>query len=315
MFRHFTRTYATYKRFNNTTKSVNYYNLLHSRKTLYVGGGLIGFYIYNLHEAPYTHRRRFIWVPFWLGEKIGDYTYKQIMYQYGSQILPHSNPLYSKVSNVMNKLLQVSLNSEETHQKQFLKNLNWEINIINNDSLPPNAFILPNGKIFIFSSILRICQNDDGLATVLSHELSHQLAQHSNEQLSSQPIYMALSTILYTLTGVSWFNDLLINGVLTMPASREMESEADHIGCEILARACFDPKQSIYFWQRMNQAEKRLGGEANARLEWFSSHPATSRRIADIESWMPKLEQIKADSNCHSFYQFDEFHRNFFKRT
>ena len=85
-----------------------------------------------------------------------------------------------------------------------------EINIIQNDSLPPNAFILPNGKIFIFSSIMSICQNEDGLATVLSHELSH---QHSSEQLLKQPVYMVLSTILYTITGVSWFNDLLINGV------------------------------------------------------------------------------------------------------
>ena len=133
--------------------------------------------------------------------------------------------------------------------------------------MPPNAFILPNGKIFIFSSILPICENDDGLATVLAHELSHQLAQHSSEQLLKQPIYLVLSTILYSITGISWFNDLLINGVLTMPASREMESEADHIGCELLAKACFHPEQAINFWQRMSQAEKRLTGRTVAGME------------------------------------------------
>ena len=93
---------------------------------------------------------------------------------------------------------------------------------------------------------------------MLSHELSHQLAQHSSEQLLKQPIYMVLSIILYTITGVSWFNDLLINGVLTMPASREMESEADHIGCELLARACLIPKNPLILASNESSRRKQL---------------------------------------------------------
>ncbi|EMG48212.1 hypothetical protein G210_1265, partial [Candida maltosa Xu316] len=309
--------------FDNKTSSftTSYSHLLTSRKLLYTGAGLIGFYVYNLHEAPYTHRLRFLWVPYWLENKIGDYSYGQIYGQFRSMILPHSNPLYARVSNIMNKLLTVALtdNINENLDSRFLahlKSLKWEINIVESNDSPPNAFILPNGKIFIFSSILPICANDDGLATVLAHELSHQLAQHSSEQLSKQPIYMVLSTILYTITGISWFNDLLINGVLTMPASREMESEADHIGCELLARACFDPRQSIKFWERMSQAEKRLGGGGVGlgNLEFFSTHPATSRRIQDIEKWMPQLMQIRESSGCYEYGRFHNFSANYFKR-
>lgn len=319
------RPYASYRRFNNSQSSTNIYEhyllLLTSRKALYIGGGLLGFYLFNLHEAPFTHRLRFIWIPFWIETKIGDYSYRQIMSQYGSMILPHLNPLYGRISSIMNKLLATAIaNNEDQTQKRHLKELHWEINIIQNDSLPPNAFILPNGKIFIFSSILPICENDDGLATVLSHELSHQLAQHSSEQLSSQPFYMFLSAVLYSMTGVSWFNDLLINGLFTMPASREMETEADHIGCEILAKSCFNPDQSVKFWERMGREEqnltRKMGGSATNSIlgQWFSTHPATTKRIHDIEEWLPKLREMRESSGCYDYGKFHDFSANYFKR-
>ncbi|KAI5965789.1 OMA1 [Candida pseudojiufengensis] len=321
------KRYASYRRFDGSSNQQNlydlYYRILTSRTTLYVGGGLLVFYIYNLHEAPYTHRRRFIWIPYWIETKIGDYSYRQIMAQYGSMILPHSNPLYGRISSIMNRLLKTAIDNDKENpkQQQHLKNLHWEINIIQNDKLPPNAFILPNGKIFIFSSILPICENDDGIATVLAHELSHQLAQHSSEQLSSQPIYMFLSTVLYSLTGISWFNDLLINGIFTMPASREMETEADHIGCEILAASCYNPDQAIQFWKRMGIMEQKMtkqqggvGGAGSSLVEWFSTHPATNKRIHDIESWMPHLREISESSGCYEYGKFHNFNTNFFNR-
>ncbi|RLV91439.1 Mitochondrial metalloendopeptidase OMA1 [Spathaspora sp. JA1] len=312
----FVRRYATYKRFSgaNSTSTRNYYQLLTSRNGLYLVGGSLGFYIYNLHEAPYTHRRRFIWIPYWLETKIGDYSYQQIKYQFQNQILPPTHPLYKRISNVMNKLLVVALTNETSNtsqqQQEHLRNLKWEINVVASEQDPPNAFILPNGKIFIFSSIIPICQNDDGLATVLSHELSHQLAQHSSEQLSAQPFYLMLSTLLYSITGIRGINDLLISGLLTMPASREMESEADRIGCELMARACFNPESSLGFWARMNQMEKQTGKEMN---QWFSTHPATSKRIHDIQSWMPELNSIRDSAGCGHYFEFQQGVRNFFR--
>ena len=150
----------------------------------------------------------------------------------------------------MNSLLTAAIsNFPDQQQVEHLKSLDWAIHVIQVDpnKIPPNAFILPNGKIFIFSSILPICHNDDGLATVLSHELSHQLAHHSLEQLSKQPFYILLLAILYSITGTSSFNSLMIEGLLKMPASRDMESEADHIGCELMARLCFNVNEAVQF--------------------------------------------------------------------
>ncbi|KAK6459389.1 metalloendopeptidase activity protein [Scheffersomyces xylosifermentans] len=319
------RTYATYNRWNGSSRTSSGFNivgLLRSRNTLYFAIAFGGFYLYNLNEAPFTHRRRMIWIPYWLETKIGDYSYRQIMYQYGSKLLPYSDPLYARTRKIMNRLLTVALeNNENASQKAHLEKLKWTIHIINVDprEYPPNAFILPNGKIFIFSSILPVCKNDDGLATVLSHELSHQLAHHSSEQLSKQPFYIILSTLMYTITGVNWFNDLLIKGLLEMPASREMESEADHIGCELLARSCFNIQEAIAFWKRMAQAEQRLTGQVgqSGRVqEFFSTHPATERRIRDIQGWTPGLEIIKESSGCHEyqFGRFTEVSRNFFRK-
>lgn len=306
------RSYATYRRFNNNL-SFNYNKILTSRTFMYTVGGFAVFYIYNQDEAPFTNRRRLLWVPYWAEKKIGDMSYRQIMAQYGRQIVPHNDPIYSEISNIVNKLLHTAFeNSPDQRQVDHLKSLKWEIHVVkvNPKEVPPNAFILPNGKVFIFSSILPICRDSTGIATVLSHELSHQLAHHSMEQLSKQPIYMALSTILYMATGISWFNDLLIAGLLTMPASREMESEADRIGCELMARSCYNLSEIPKFWQRMHYFEEQQLGRIRTPLfnEFLSTHPNTNKRIHDIQSWMPELNNIRESSNCNQFMQF----RNFF---
>ncbi|RCK56043.1 Mitochondrial metalloendopeptidase OMA1 [Candida viswanathii] len=271
------RTYATYKRFDNTSSSftTSYAHLLTSRKALYVGGGLLGSTSTTSTQPPT----------------------RAIYNQFKLMILPHSNPLYSRVSNIMNKLLTVALtdNINDDLNQKFLKHL----------------------KACIGRSTSSRTTKRRRVSHCVSHELSHQLAQHSSEQLLKQPIYLVLSTILYSITGITWFNDLLINGVLMMPASREMESEADHIGCELLARACFNPEESIRFWERMSQAEQRLSGRvpATQMLEFFSTHPATSRRIADIQKWMPQLLQIRESAGCYDYGRFHNFNQSYFKRS
>lgn len=317
------RPYSSYKRFQSSKPSVSLSLLLQNRFVLYFIGGSVVFYLYNLDEAPYTRRRRFLWIPYSLEKKIGDYSYKQILYQYQNQLASPKDPNYPLITKVMNRLLTTAIDGcTDPSQAAHLKSLDWTIHIISATNPlqdPPNAFILPNGKIFIFSTILPICKNEDGLATVLSHELSHQLAHHSLEQLSKQPIYLMLSTILYAATGISWFNDLLIAGMFQMPASREMESEADRIGCELMARLCFNVEEAVKFWARMENWEKQMQLKTlnlNDTLlsKFLSTHPNTTKRISDITHWMPEMEQIKQDSNCNLWDRFHEFNRNFFGR-
>lgn len=316
-FHHVRPQNYAYRRFNNAPATqINLVNFLYNRNTLYLGLGFVAFYVYNLDEAPFTGRLRCIWVPYWLEKKIGDYSYRQILYQYQQNIAPPSDPIYTRISKIMNQLLAAAISgSEDQRQIDHLKLLQWTIHVINDPLAPPNAFILPNGKIFIFSSILQICKDDTGLATVLAHELSHQLAHHSLEQLSKQPFYIALLTLLYAATGVTTFNDLLIGGLLQMPASREMESEADHIGCELMARLCMNVKEAVTFWTRMSQWEQQTQGSRDGLVQqFFSTHPNTQKRVHDIQAWLPDLEHIKEAAGCYEYSVFNEAHRNFFKR-
>lgn len=317
------RPYSTYNHFKSSKPPLNLRHLLTKRYVAYTAAGAIVFYVYNLDSAPFTGRRRFIWIPYWLERKIGDYSYAQLLSQFQLRIVPQNDPHYAQISRIMNRLLASAIDgTADPHQVEHLKSLDWAIHIINAPDAtrePPNAFILPNGKIFIFSSILPICQNEDGLATVLAHELSHQLAHHSLEQLSKQPIYILLSTLIYALTGISGIGDLLVASFSQLPASREMESEADRIGLELMARLCYNFREAVNFWGRMQLFEDhmqlgRFVVQTLMLLDFFSTHPNTKKRILDIQLWIPDLVTIQESSNCHQWGAFLDFNRNFFGR-
>lgn len=290
--------HATYRRFNNARPGFQFN--IHdptTRKMLsYVaaGGGL--FYLANLKEAPVSGRRRFLWIPPSLEAMIGNSSYKSILRETSSFLLPESHPTTQRVSKIFSRIVDAA-SKDPTVDKTLLQGIKWKVHIVNNPRAPPNAFVLPGGKVFVFSSILDICQNDDGLATVLSHEFSHQLARHTAENLSKTPIYLVLSTLLYTVTGAEYINRLLLDSILRMPASRQMETEADYIGLMIMSRACFDPHESIKLWGRMSDFEKKTIG-AGAKFEFLSTHPASERRIDNMRQWISQASQLYDQSDC-----------------
>jgi predicted Zn-dependent protease len=72
-------------------------------------------------------------------------------------------------------------------------------------------------------------------------------------------------------------------GAVILPHSRMNESEADAIGIKYAARAGYDPRAAITFWQRMKEAS-----EAKGKLpEWLSTHPSNDTRIRNLEKLMP----------------------------
>lgn len=292
--------YAQYRRFNNK-EGTSFTQLLvdpTSRKYLAAvfGGGFL-FYVTHLEQAPVSGRTRFIWLPHWLELKIGNYSYNSILAQTRSAMLPPNHPLTVKVDNIFHKIVEAAA-KDPSIDHQLLSDVTWQVHIVNDPTAPPNAFVLPGGKVFVFSSILNICKNDDGLATVLSHEFSHQLARHTAENLSKAPIYSMLGAILYTVTGADIFNRLILDGFLRMPASRQMETEADYIGLMIMSRACFHPEEAVKLWKRMSEFEQQVKGRANLNLEFLSTHPASDRRIENMKSWLPKAQEIYSQSNC-----------------
>lgn len=170
----------------------------------------------------------------------------------------------------------------------------WEVVVFDSDQV--NAFALPGGKIGVYTGLLNVAVNQDQLATVIGHEIAHVLADHSNERLSQSQIANAGLQITNIALGSSEYRDMTMAalgvgvqyGVL-LPYGRTQESEADIVGLELMAKAGFDPKQSVALWQNMAKAS---GG--NTPPELLSTHPSHSTRIDDLSAKMKTLPASSA---------------------
>jgi predicted Zn-dependent protease len=166
---------------------------------------------------------------------------------------------------------------------------NWEVVVFEDAS--PNAFALPGNKIGVHTGMLALVDNQDQLAAVIGHEVGHVLAKHSNERASQE---MAVSSGMSVIQAVSAPQTVMGQAALgmlgvgaqygiLMPYSRVHESEADKIGLDLMAKAGFDPRQSIGLWQKMDRAS-----QGQQPIEFMSTHPSHATRIQDLEKNMPQ---------------------------
>jgi predicted Zn-dependent protease len=163
---------------------------------------------------------------------------------------------------------------------------NWEVVVFEDKTL--NAFALPGAKIGVHTGMMELVDNQDQLAAVLGHEVGHVIARHSNERASQQTLTeQTLGMIGQTEYGQ---NPLIMAGLglgaqygVLMPYSRTHESEADLIGVDLMAKAGFNPEQSVTLWQKMAQAS-----QGNQPSEFLSTHPAHETRIQQLQEHMPK---------------------------
>ncbi len=166
----------------------------------------------------------------------------------------------------------------------------WETRVV--ASSEKNAYCLPGGKIVVYDGILPVCQNEAGLAVVMSHEVAHVLARHGGERMSQQSAVNGVKTAVgYALRNKDQVKrDLWMQayGMATtygvvLPYSRKHELEADHIGLMLMAEAGYDPAEAPKFWMRFAQA---AGDEKPP--EFASTHPADERRASDLEKLLPE---------------------------
>lgn len=172
-----------------------------------------------------------------------------------------------------------------------LKNFSWEFNLVNNSAV--NAFCMPGGKIVVYTGILPYTKDEDGLAVVLGHEIAHALAKHAAERMSQQiPVYIGAVGLDLGLAIANKSNEtrqlaqnvfgLGATAGMILPFSRKHELEADRIGLIIMAMAGYNPSHAPEFWQRMASSKK------TATIEFLSTHPSDSRRIAEIKKYLPE---------------------------
>ncbi|TPX63616.1 hypothetical protein SpCBS45565_g06486 [Spizellomyces sp. 'palustris'] len=173
-----------------------------------------------------------------------------------------------------------------------MANLHWEVYVIEDPQ--KNAFVLPGGKIFVFTGLIPIVQDEDGMAAVLGHEIAHQIARHSAEKLSWAKILIVAQLLMaYIFDPGMFFSRLFLELGVLMPFSRKMESEADYIGLRLMAQACYDPAAAVGLWERMKEAQR-----SSKLLEYVSTHPSPEKRIQKITEWLPEAEMIREKSDC-----------------
>jgi predicted Zn-dependent protease len=166
---------------------------------------------------------------------------------------------------------------------------NWEV--VGFEDSTFNAFALPGNKIGVHSGLFNLVANQDQLAAIIGHEIGHVLAKHSAERASQElAVNSGMSMIQAMANPQSQMGQMAFGmlglgaeyGVL-MPYSRTQESEADIVGIDLMAKAGFDPRQSINLWQNMSQAT-----QGQQTVEFLSTHPSNATRIRDLEQHMPQ---------------------------
>jgi predicted Zn-dependent protease len=187
------------------------------------------------------------------------------------RVVPADRPECQRVRNVARRVIHAAsiepLQREINLRKGY--RYEWEVNVLDNKQV--NAFCLPGGKIAVFEGLLRVTQNDDQLATVLSHEIAHALAHHSSERLARQGM-----------------NRGGLGAIWNKAFDRQEEAEADHIGLFLMTFAGYDPEQAVVFWERMQRA---TGGQHLPEI--LSDHPSDARRIQSMKGWVPKAKAAK----------------------
>jgi predicted Zn-dependent protease len=244
--------------------------------------------IISCSVVPFTGRKQLSLVPESEMITMGFAAYQEFLKENPVSSDRTAASLVSKVGSDISSAVNAYFTSNNLADR--LKGYQWEYSLV--DSKVPNAFCLPGGKVVVYSGILPIAADANGLAVVMSHEIAHAVARHGNERMSQQLLVqmggIALSEAVKNkpqeTQGI--YNSVYGIGAqmgVMLPYSREHEYEADQMGLIFMAMAGYNPEAAIAFWERMSKAS---GGQAPP--EFLSTHPADANRIKKIRKALPE---------------------------
>ena len=170
------------------------------------------------------------------------------------------------------------------------KSFDWAVTVLQSEQA--NAFCLPGGKMAVYTGLLPVAQNADAMAVVMGHEIAHALLRHGAQRMTRGK----LEKLGQMAGAASGMDSGTLQTVMSaygygsaLPYARSQETQADELGLMLAAAACFNPKEAIPLWQRMEQSS---GGKAPP--EFSSTHPSAGTRIQQLEALMPKAEAYGA---------------------
>jgi predicted Zn-dependent protease len=251
------------------------------------GAYALYYYFSNQETVPMTGRTQLVDMSREQEAALGLESYQQILRQ---EPVIRSGGAVDVVRTIGQRIAKAAEASGDA------KDFQWEFTVIQSEQV--NAFCLPGGKVAVYTGILPVAKNDDGLAAIMGHEIAHAIARHGAERMAHQKLVqigtMAAGVALSdmdesTRRGVMGALGVGAQFGVLLPFSRDHESEADKMGLIYAARACFDPQEAPKLWVRMGEASGGRGG-----AEFMSTHPSHETRIRNLEQWMPEALAEKA---------------------
>ena len=257
----------------------------------YIGCGCCGFVLNACSSAPITERRQLKIIP-------------------EAKLNAQAAQIYEKVkkkeklsndTKKLNEIKEIGKKIENSISEYFQRenlndptvNFEWEYILIDNNKIK-NAWCMPGGKIAVYTGILDVTKNTDGLAAVMGHEIAHAVAKHSVER-ASRGVLLNTSTQLIDIfsggklsqvnrvTGMDTVGLLSQLGIMN-PFSRKQESEADYLGMIFSSLSGYDIRETVKIWERMKEFDK-----GKTPPEFMSTHPSADNRIKKITEWTNEI--------------------------
>lgn len=177
---------------------------------------------------------------------------------------------------------------EDNRKSNRVSGFDWSFKLVNDPTV--NAWCMPGGRIVFYTGILPITKDENGLATVMGHEIAHAIARHGNERMSQQ---IAIQGAGASLNAMASEQPELTRNILlqsygvgsalgSLAYSRRHEAEADHMGLIFMSLAGYDPREAPKFWERMSEA----AGAGGQVPEMLRTHPSDDKRIANLNEKM-----------------------------
>lgn len=189
----------------------------------------------------------------------------------------------------------VDLYMKSNGHSHRIEGFQWEFNLVDDDAV--NAWCMPGGKVCVYTGILPITQDENGLAVVLGHEVAHAIARHGNERMSQGLLLQmggtALNVAIANKSAETQNLFMQAYGIgaqtgLILPFSRKNELESDKLGLVFMQLAGYDATKAADFW-------KRMAANGSSQPEFLSTHPSDERRVSEISKF------LKSDTfNKHS---------------
>jgi predicted Zn-dependent protease len=265
---------------------------MNRRKFLsYVGCGCCGFVLNACSTAPITERRQFKIIPESKLNAQAAQIYEKVKEK--EKLITDSKEL-DEIKEI-GKKMEIAIGEYFYNEKlnDPTVNFDWEYILIDNKKVR-NAWCMPGGKIAVYTGILDVTKNTNGLAAVMGHEIAHAVAKHSVER-ASRGVILNTSTQLIDIfsggklsqvnraTGMNTVGLLSQLGIMN-PFNRKQESEADYLGMIFSSLSGYDIRETVKIWERMKEFNK-----GKAPPEFMSTHPSADNRIKKINEWTNEI--------------------------